>query len=376
LFLNRASHKLLQLELVPITRDQTDLELPSSSLSSSLLNQRTNRFAVRVHNSQESVIPTTLELFDYILNPDSHVPLPVESTDSSSPFPNHGDDDLSHTLLLPSPRYPLRRTMEESSLSVESSDIATCQLESRSLKRKRGRPPKRKREDTSNDDDNYTDATDYGMVDDWNDASDAKLFPFANETDGISAEATMKAPDASISDGTNASNADVYAAIGTLHHDCLQLADEKVIVAKQVYDLIDGTVQSLDKDLVELERVLRTAGTFVTDTISFNSSGYVPSATAASAALTPAGEVVGSNATFPTSISSLSTAGDSAEVLSGLVACQVETGSEWILAKILHFDPVTRMFQLIDEDAEVENKGKLIMMLNGCFHTTCIPSLF
>jgi hypothetical protein len=39
-----------------------------------------------------------------------------------------------------------------------------------------------------------------------------------------------------------------------------------------------------------------------------------------------------------------------------LAACQVTPGSEWILAKVIHHDPITSMYKLLDEDVE-SNKG-------------------
>jgi Inhibitor of growth proteins N-terminal histone-binding len=48
-----------------------------------------------------------------------------------------------------------------------------------------------------------------------------------------------------------------YGEILLRQRDLLQLADEKVAVASQLYDRMDGTVRRLDRDLAEMEKLLQ-----------------------------------------------------------------------------------------------------------------------
>lgn len=48
-----------------------------------------------------------------------------------------------------------------------------------------------------------------------------------------------------------------YGDILDRQRDLLQLADEKVAVASQLYDRMDGTVRRLDRDLAEMEKLLQ-----------------------------------------------------------------------------------------------------------------------
>jgi Inhibitor of growth proteins N-terminal histone-binding len=48
-----------------------------------------------------------------------------------------------------------------------------------------------------------------------------------------------------------------YEEIAGRQRDVLQLADEKVAVASQLYDRMDGTVRRLDRDLAEMELLLQ-----------------------------------------------------------------------------------------------------------------------
>jgi Inhibitor of growth proteins N-terminal histone-binding len=48
-----------------------------------------------------------------------------------------------------------------------------------------------------------------------------------------------------------------YGEILDRQRDLLQLADEKVAVASQLYDRMDGTVRRLDRDLAEMEKLLQ-----------------------------------------------------------------------------------------------------------------------
>jgi hypothetical protein len=49
----------------------------------------------------------------------------------------------------------------------------------------------------------------------------------------------------------------LYEEILELQRDMQQMADEKVAVARQLYDRLDGTVRRLDHDLAEMERLLQ-----------------------------------------------------------------------------------------------------------------------
>jgi len=100
---------------------------------------------------------------------------------------------------------------------------------------------------------------------------------------------------------------DKYGQIQKLYRECLQKADENIAVARQTYDMIDATVQRLDRDIEAMEKLLQSNGDFQT----------------------------GSQAKPD-----------------DLAACQVSPGSEWILAKVLHHDPNTGIYKLADEDVE------------------------
>lgn len=102
-------------------------------------------------------------------------------------------------------------------------------------------------------------------------------------------------------------NSQLYHQIQTLQQDCLQKADEKVMIAQQAYDTINVKVQRLDHDLMIMEKLLQASGEF------------------------DLGLSVRPN---------------------DLAACQVSPGSEWILAKVTHHDPKTGMYKLADEDVE------------------------
>eukprot|EP00977_Amphora_coffeiformis_P016697 scaffold5237_cov179-Amphora_coffeaeformis.AAC.10 len=99
-----------------------------------------------------------------------------------------------------------------------------------------------------------------------------------------------------------------FRQIQELQDECLQKADEKVAVATQALELIEGKLQRLDHDLSAMETLLQATGEF--------QSGV-------------------------------------AAKPNDMAACQVTPGSEWILAKVLQHDTSTGMYKLADEDIEI-----------------------
>jgi len=91
----------------------------------------------------------------------------------------------------------------------------------------------------------------------------------------------------------------------------MQKSDEKVYVAQQAFELIDTQVQRLDDDLAEMEKLLQAAGSFDTGVTAKEND---------------------------------------------MAAAQPTPGSEWILAKVIHHDLNTGMYELADEDVESSNK--------------------
>uniref|UniRef100_A0A7R9WSY6 SGF29 C-terminal domain-containing protein n=1 Tax=Craspedostauros australis TaxID=1486917 RepID=A0A7R9WSY6_9STRA len=103
-------------------------------------------------------------------------------------------------------------------------------------------------------------------------------------------------------------NEDMYSRIRECHQSAEQYAAEKCAIADQSCALIEDVCDRLDEDLKHLEQVLQRSGDF-----------QVPGAAKPNdlAAIQP-------------------TAG----------------GSEWILAKVISYDPHTGMYKLSDEDVE------------------------
>ncbi|GKY97391.1 hypothetical protein MPSEU_000697600 [Mayamaea pseudoterrestris] len=100
---------------------------------------------------------------------------------------------------------------------------------------------------------------------------------------------------------------DMYREIKHLQEETMQKSDEKVSVAQQAYEMVDVTVQRLERDLEAMEKLLQSNGGFQT-------------------------KVVGQ--------------------INELAACQPTPGSEWILSKILGFDTATGLYTVADEDTE------------------------
>jgi Inhibitor of growth proteins N-terminal histone-binding len=59
------------------------------------------------------------------------------------------------------------------------------------------------------------------------------------------------------SSGAVVDNEAVYRQITTLQRGCLQKADEKVVVAHQMFELLDAFVHRLDSDLTSMEQLLQ-----------------------------------------------------------------------------------------------------------------------
>lgn len=57
-------------------------------------------------------------------------------------------------------------------------------------------------------------------------------------------------------------DAEKYGEIQKLQTDCLQQAEEKVSIARQAYEMIDGTIQRIDKDLEAMEQLLQVCSPF------------------------------------------------------------------------------------------------------------------
>jgi hypothetical protein len=104
--------------------------------------------------------------------------------------------------------------------------------------------------------------------------------------------------------------------IEAVQADTLQRTEEKVAIAEQNLGLIDNVCKRLDEDLEEMKSLLQHSG-------EFQKPGMPKP--------------------------------------NDLAAIQVTLGaSEWILAKVIAFDPATGMYRLSDEDIE-SNKGKTFM---------------
>lgn len=103
-------------------------------------------------------------------------------------------------------------------------------------------------------------------------------------------------------------DAEALHRLETVQADTLQQAEEKVAIAQQNRQLIDNVCKRLDADLEEMKQILQHTG-----------------------------EIQKPDLPKP----------------NDLAAIQVAAGeSEWILAKVIAFDPSTGMYRLSDEDIE------------------------
>jgi SGF29 tudor-like domain/Inhibitor of growth proteins N-terminal histone-binding len=103
---------------------------------------------------------------------------------------------------------------------------------------------------------------------------------------------------------------EALAKIKTLQTDCLQQAEEKVAISQQTYAIVDNICRRLDSDIMEMEKLLLTSGEF--PTLSSQAAGKP----------------------------------------NDLAAIQAPGTADWILAKVMSYDPATRMYTLSDEDIE------------------------
>mmetsp|Transcript_22537 Transcript_22537/g.31448 ORF Transcript_22537/g.31448 Transcript_22537/m.31448 type:complete len:296 (-) Transcript_22537:25-912(-) len=102
---------------------------------------------------------------------------------------------------------------------------------------------------------------------------------------------------------------EAWQHIVALRTKASQQAEEKVAIAEQNYALVDATVRRLDRDLGQMETLLKATGAF-----EAAAGGAKPN---------------------------------------DLAAIQVNTSSpDWILAKVISHDPETGMYKLSDEDVE------------------------
>lgn len=100
---------------------------------------------------------------------------------------------------------------------------------------------------------------------------------------------------------------EALSQIEKLQTDCLQQAEEKVAISQQTYAIVDNICRRLDSDLMEMEKLLLTSGEFQTTSTAKPND---------------------------------------------LAAIQAPGTSDWILAKVISYDPATRMYNLSDEDIE------------------------
>ena len=58
--------------------------------------------------------------------------------------------------------------------------------------------------------------------------------------------------------------------IKKLHRDCLQMADEKVGIAQQTYEMVDAIVQRLERDMEAMEKILQVRAFGCSVTVNAN----------------------------------------------------------------------------------------------------------
>ncbi|KAL3925914.1 MAG: hypothetical protein SGARI_005763, partial [Bacillariaceae sp.] len=103
------------------------------------------------------------------------------------------------------------------------------------------------------------------------------------------------------------SDPEALAKIEAVQTDCLQRSEEKVAISDQTLTAVDNICRRLDSDILEMEKVLLTTGEFQTP-----GSGKA----------------------------------------NDLAAIQTPGSTDWILAKVISFDPQSGMYKLSDEDVE------------------------
>lgn len=115
--------------------------------------------------------------------------------------------------------------------------------------------------------------------------------------------------------------------IKEIQQDCLQQAEEKVMISKQTYRLVDNICRRLDIDIQHMEKLLLQTGEFQ------NLPGIAKP--------------------------------------NDLAAIQAPGSTDWILAKVVSHDPTTSMYKLSDEDVE-SNKSKSLFLLLVLFELSLL----
>ena len=157
------------------------------------------------------------------------------------------------------------------------------------------------------------------------------------------------------------------AQIESLRADALQQAEEKVEIANQTFELVDNMCRKLDTDLKEMERsslLLNTRnGGAVADfhqNHPLSSIGGVNGLSSVPGGASSMGALSGANASSSANTTSGSGRGRGAPKKDDLAAVQELPGSpDWILAKVITYDPSTGMFKLSDEDVESQKAFNL-----------------
>jgi hypothetical protein len=121
--------------------------------------------------------------------------------------------------------------------------------------------------------------------------------------------------------------------------ETLQKSDEKVSIAQQTYEMVDVTVQRLERDLEAMEKLLQVCRRWK----GLQFEIYLTSSRFNNYRL-----YLQSNGGFQTKV---------VGQVNELAACQPTPGSEWILGKILGYDNATGLYSVADEDTEI-NRGK------------------
>jgi hypothetical protein len=132
---------------------------------------------------------------------------------------------------------------------------------------------------------------------------------------------------------------DMHIEITRLQHETLQKSDEKVSIAQQTYEMVDVTVQRLERDLEAMEKLLQVCRRWK----GLQFEIYLTSSRFNNYRL-----YLQSNGGFQTKV---------VGQVNELAACQPTPGSEWILGKILGYDNATGLYSVADEDTEI-NRGK------------------
>jgi Inhibitor of growth proteins N-terminal histone-binding len=351
-FIDQAEEKVLQLEVAPLvdansSSGETLQGLPDRG------EQNQIKFGVRaVPGSQEIIVPTAMELFQFVTSTSQSDQGDGGTSKSAESAREHGEGTAtsavgkraSRTNAGPATAGVL--SVDSKSLESDGTPLMKKHQQGRSLRRSAKRKPL--------DDDQLATRGSRSNSTDWEADRPPRQQGDDDEDNNVATD----------------ESANLYASILSLQKECLQFSDEKVVVAQQVYDLIDGTVQRLDRDLWEMEKMLRSSGSFVPPNPQAIWDHPTIGGSAVGAAASTSMHIPHSGTMTPTGFTAAGSFGDgpstavvgaigppATETLIGLsVACQVDPASEWILAKVLHFDPSTRIYNLADDDPD-SNKG-------------------